>query len=79
MDALPDENLRGTIQGTLLTVLKTRTPYLVSYDGHVAGIMTGDLEVLVLPFSSDGQAIDLIAYGTHFDIRKNFWSKASPG
>jgi hypothetical protein len=69
LDALPDETLRATIRDNLLPVLKKRAPHLVSYYGRpVSGLMTGDLEVLVLPFSSNGQTIDMIAYGTHFDL-----------
>ena len=72
LDSLPDQNLRGTVKGTLLSVLKSRAPHLVShYNRSVAGDVTGDLEVLVLPFSTDGHAIDMIAYGTHFDVHKD--------
>ncbi len=71
LDDLPDANLRATMQGTLLTVLQKRAPHLISYSNRpVAGAVTGDLEVLALPFSSDGQTIDMIAYGTHFNVHK---------
>jgi hypothetical protein len=69
LDSLPDENLRGRIKQTLFSALKKRAPHLVSYYGRPATeLKTGDLEVLALPFSSDGQTIDMIVYGTHFDL-----------
>jgi hypothetical protein len=71
LDSLPNEHLRGTIKGSLNQVLKKRAPHLVChYNREVEGLMTGDLEVLVLPFSSNGQTIDMIAYGTHFDLQE---------
>jgi hypothetical protein len=70
LDVLPHEGLRRTIKESLLAVLSKRAPHLLSYyDRPVAGLKTGDLEVLALPFSSDGQTIDLIVYGTHFDLQ----------
>lgn len=72
LDMLPHEGLRETIKESLRGALSKRAPHLVSYYGRpVAGLKMGDLEVLVLPFSSDGQTIDVIAYGTHFDLQKD--------
>jgi hypothetical protein len=77
LESLPDENLRRSIMETLLTVLKKRAPHLVCYyDRPVAGLRTGDLEVLGLPFSSNGQTIDVIAYGTHFDLQQDLTPSA---
>jgi hypothetical protein len=70
LDALPNEALRATIKDSLLTALNKRAPHLVCYyDRPVTGLTIGNLEVLVLPFSSNGHTIDVIAYGTDFDIQ----------
>jgi hypothetical protein len=70
LDALPNEALRATIKSSLMTALSKRAPHLVCYyDRPVSGLGIGNLEVLVLPFSSNGHTIDVIAYGTDFDIQ----------
>jgi hypothetical protein len=71
LEAMPNEKLRASIRDSLQGALRKRSPHLVSYYNRpVAGLRTGDLEVLVLPFSSDGQTIDMLAYGTHFDLEQ---------
>jgi hypothetical protein len=73
---LPDEGVRRIMHGSLLTTLEKRAPHRVFHERTVATKVTGDLEVLVLPFSSDGQVIDMLAYGTHFDMPKTLWQRA---
>lgn len=71
LESVREGHLRARMQQTLLTTLRKRAPHAVSYFGRPAeDFRTGDLEVLSLPFSSDGQTIDMIAYGTHFDLHK---------
>lgn len=68
LDELPDADYRDFIRSHLIEVLKTRAPTsrLVEPDSLIKSY--GRVEVLVLPFSSNGQTIDVLAAGTHLVI-----------
>jgi hypothetical protein len=68
LDELPDVEYREQMRSDLIEVLKTRGPYSRLVEPLSLMKAFGRVEVLVLPFSSDGQTIDMLAAGTHLVI-----------
>ncbi len=68
LDELPDDEYREYMRANLIEVLKRRAPYSEIVDPANLVKAFGRVEVLVLPFSSDGQTIDMLAAGTHLVI-----------
>lgn len=65
LDLLPDDEYRQLMRLHLTEALKRRAPVTVTVEGVKTAQFFGRLEVLILPFSSNGQTIDLLAVGTH--------------
>jgi hypothetical protein len=65
LDALPDAKYRELIRAHLIEVLKARAPVSKVVEPTTLAKSFGRVEVLVLPFSSDGQTIDFLAAGSY--------------
>lgn len=65
VDDIPDQELAQRLIQTYLDVVKTREPAHDRVGGMVGGRAI-DLEVLRLPLSADGAAIDMVLTGAYF-------------
>lgn len=66
LDQCADDTRREIVNGGLTACLESRKPLSAYNERTMASRVAGHLEVLILPFSSDGENIDLIAIGTNF-------------
>lgn len=72
LDALPNETLRNIMHNNLALTLEKRAPFLIFHESMSLYKAYGHLEVLVLPFSSDQDIIDMLVIATHYDVPKRY-------
>lgn len=75
LDALPNEMLRDIMHKNLVQTLEKRAPLLIFHERMAMYRVVGHLEVLVLPFSSDQETIDMLIIGTHYDVPRRYWEQ----
>jgi hypothetical protein len=66
-EAMPDTPARAIVLDNLRQGVERRTPLWICHERMMANKVYGRVEILLLPFSSDGQTIDLLGLGTYFN------------
>lgn len=74
LDTVLDPKAHAVVFESLVRCVETRAPFLISHERMMATQFYGHMEVLVLPFSSDGETIDLLGVGAQFSRRARTWS-----
>jgi hypothetical protein len=69
VDAVLDPKAHAIVIESLVRCVEKRAPFWISHERLLATQVYGRVEVLVLPFSSDGETIDLLGVGAHFTRR----------
>ena len=77
LDALPQPTYQAFIREHFLETIINRKPSAKLRERVLANNDQWFLEAIVLPFSSDGQTIDMLMTGTKFDVPKR--QAAQPG
>jgi len=75
LDALPTQTLRDIMHANLVRALDGREPLLIFHESMSMYKGFGHLEVLVLPFSSDQNIVDMLVIATHYDVPKRYWQQ----
>jgi hypothetical protein len=70
LDALPHPTYQAFIREHFLETIVNRAPSIKRRDRVLGNNEHWFLEAIVLPFSSDGQTIDMLMAGTKFDVPK---------
>lgn len=76
LDALPHSTYQAYIREHFLETIINRAPALRLRERVLANKEFWFVEAIVLPFSSDGQTIDMLMTGTRFDVPKRLGSQA---
>jgi len=71
LDAFPDQVVRETLREGLTDAVHHRAPLCLARERVMATREFGYIEALILPFSRDGQRVDMLATGTHFHVPKH--------
>jgi hypothetical protein len=77
LDVLPNETLRNIMHNNLVRALEKRAPLLIFHESMSMYKVFGHLEVLVVPFSSDQDIIDMLVIATHYDVPRRYWKQQS--